>query len=73
MLKFFGDDEDTIAFVIGHEMWHLAKGHLQEKRVRDSVIDLIGWVAGLALDYGLSRKTGTVSNADEIWERLPEL
>lgn len=62
MLKFFGEDTDTLAFVMAHEMGHLVKGHGQEKVGRDTALGIIGFVAGLALDYGISRRTGIVSN-----------
>jgi len=62
MLKFFGDDADTLAFVMAHEMGHLVKGHGQEKFARDTVLGTIGFLAGLILDYGLSTSSNVISN-----------
>lgn len=63
MLSLLGDDEDAMATVLGHEMGHLVRRPGQEAADRNSSIELISFLVGLALDYKLTRRIGVVSTA----------
>lgn len=63
MLSLLGDDEDAMATVLGHEMGHLVRRHGQEAADRNSSIELLSFLVGLALDYKLTKRSGVVSTA----------
>jgi len=65
MLRFLGSDNDALAAVMGHEMGHLVKGHLQEKGSRDALLGIVGFALGLALDYKIANRTGVASDVGQ--------
>ena len=65
MLQLIGSDMSIAAAVMGHEMGHLVKGHLQEKKDRDAAIGAASFLLGLALDYKITKRTGTQSNVGQ--------
>jgi len=65
MLRLLGEDYDALAAVMGHEIGHLAKRHLEDKSSRDSLLGMMGFALGLALDYKISRRTGVGSNVGQ--------
>lgn len=56
MLRLIGNDEDLLAAVIGHEYGHLKGDHLTVGRANMAVVDLIGMLAGFALDIDQAKK-----------------
>lgn len=62
MLEVLGTDNDAIAFVMGHEMGHLAQGHLEAGGNRDVVLGIAGLILGIALDRKIATRTGIGSS-----------
>lgn len=58
MLRLADGDPDMAAAVIGHEFAHHIKQHGAESKTRDTVIGVIGLIAGIALEYNLQKKQG---------------
>jgi uncharacterized protein len=56
MLRLADGDPDMAAAVIGHEIAHHIKQHGTESKTRDTVIGVIGLIAGIALEYNLQKK-----------------
>ncbi len=56
LLKLVDGDRDMAAQVLGHEYTHHIKGHRANAQVRDSVLNLLGLVAGIALENALQKK-----------------
>ncbi len=56
MLRLVGNDEDLLAAVISHEYGHLKGDHLTAGRTNRAVVDLIGMLAGFALDIDQAKK-----------------
>lgn len=56
MLKLTDGNPDELAAVIGHEIGHLARNHLQESQSRDAVINVIGAIFGAVLEAKFQTK-----------------
>ncbi len=56
MVNLFAGENDMYAAVVGHELAHLVRGHLDEGKSRDTVLGLIGFVAGIAIDVSLASR-----------------
>ncbi len=55
MLRMVGDDRDLMAVVIGHELGHVRGAHLTQGREIQSVISIVGLMAGAVLDVKEAR------------------
>jgi Zn-dependent protease with chaperone function len=58
MLNVYGNDADVLAAVVGHEIGHIGKRHLDEKATREVILDIVGLIVGISLDYGINKHTG---------------
>jgi TPR repeat protein len=56
MLRMVGDDRDLMAVVVGHELGHLQAGHLTQGHEIQSIIAVVGLIAGAALDIKEARR-----------------
>lgn len=56
LLQITGGDADQLAAVVGHEIAHHVRGHIQETAKRDSVLNIIGAFVGIALEITAQRK-----------------
>ena len=56
MMQLVGHDPDMVAAVMGHEVAHHVRGHIQEGRNREAVVELIGIIAGIALEKKIQEK-----------------
>jgi TPR repeat protein len=54
-----------MATIMGHELGHLAKGHVRAKIEREKALGLLGMMAGFAFDREMARKIGASSNAGQ--------
>jgi TPR repeat protein len=61
MLQFAAGDRDMAAAVIGHELAHHTLGHRSAAATRDTIIELAGLFAGIALDSKLERRNPRLS------------
>lgn len=58
MLNIANGDRDMAAAVIGHEFAHHIKQHGANSQVRETVLGVLGLIAGVALEYNLQKKHG---------------
>lgn len=56
MLRLIGDNDDDIAAVIGHELGHLQARHLTDGHAKQSLVGLLGVLAGLAVDLSQAKR-----------------
>jgi uncharacterized protein len=66
MVNIFAGENDMYAAIIGHELAHLSRGHLEEGKSREAVLGLIGFIAGLALDVTLAGRYQINTNIGRI-------
>lgn len=72
MLRMVGQDDDLTAAVVGHELGHLKANHLTEGAAQQGLVNLLGLLAGLAVDvnqakhgvntYGLGMQLGQLGS-----------
>ncbi len=55
LLNLLGDDEDAIAAIVGHEIAHLKLNHSASKSTANAIFELLGALAGAALDIQLGK------------------
>lgn len=58
MLRLADGEPDMAAAIIGHEFAHHVKQHGAAGQSRDAVIELIGLIAGIALEYNVQKNHG---------------
>jgi len=61
MLKLIGDDIDEFAALLGHEAAHLAKGHAEASKTRDSTLEGIGSLFAVGLGMAGVPAGGVIS------------
>lgn len=70
MLKRLGQDKDAIAAIVGHEIAHLKLNHRASKTTANVLFELLGALAGAALDAKIG---GTTSSVGGIGRELGNL
>lgn len=58
MVKFINGDQDLAAALIGHEYAHHLRGHATTSAVRDTILDIVAAIAGIAIDVITQDKFG---------------
>ena len=56
IIDMIGDDQDAVAAIIGHEITHIYKNHMDIKATRNAVFEILGGIAGVALNVALNSK-----------------
>lgn len=58
MIRMANGDPDMAAMVVGHEVAHHVRHHVSEGQANDALLGLLGTFAGIALEYGIQKRTG---------------
>lgn len=66
MMKMVNGDRDMAAAVIGHEYAHNIREHLSGSQTRNTVLNVLGAIAGLALDVAMEDKYGVSGFGQDI-------
>ena len=66
MMKMVNGDREMAAAVIGHEYAHNIRGHISGAQVRNTVLNVLGAIAGLAIDIAMQDRYGVSGFGQDI-------